>query len=70
MTLTEIILAVLMPPLAVALRQGTSRLDVAITFLLWVCGWLPGVIYALRLVTTGLRDLPGSVEDPFARRSA
>ena len=43
----EILLALVVPPLAVALRKGTSNKQVALAFVYWLLGWLPGVIYAL-----------------------
>jgi uncharacterized membrane protein YqaE (UPF0057 family) len=52
--LTEIILAFLLPPLAVALRTGLSR-KVLIALLLQLLGHIPGVIYALYIIS---RDQP------------
>jgi uncharacterized membrane protein YqaE (UPF0057 family) len=50
MTLIEALLAVIVPPVAVALKKGMSRpfwLDVVLTLL----GHIPGVVYALIVVT-------------------
>ena len=44
MSLLRVILAILFPPLAVIDRGCGS---VLITFLLTLCGWVPGVIGAL-----------------------
>jgi len=71
-TVIEILAALVVPPLGVRLRPGTTGRHVFIAFLLWLCGWLPGVIYALRIVTADIRDVPGSDSDPFrgaSRRS-
>lgn len=46
-----IILAILLPPLAVYLHYGEINNRFWITCLLWVLGILPGVIYALLVVT-------------------
>jgi uncharacterized membrane protein YqaE (UPF0057 family) len=48
--LLKIILAVLLPPLAVFLSSGIST-ALVINILLTVIGWLPGVIHALWIVT-------------------
>lgn len=45
MTLLEIILAIIFPPVAVALRYGLSG-KFWLSLLLTLIGWLPGVIYA------------------------
>lgn len=44
MSLLRVILAILFPPLAVADKGCGS---VLITFVLWLCGWIPGVLAAL-----------------------
>lgn len=46
-----IILAVLLPPLAVYLHQGEVNDKFWISLILTILGWFPGVIYALLLVT-------------------
>ena len=46
MTLLDIILAVLLPPVAVWRRNGLNG-QVLIAFLLWLLGHIPGAIYAL-----------------------
>lgn len=49
-SIVEIILAILVPPLAVFLHEGvTSRFWISI--LLWILGVLPGIIFALLVVT-------------------
>ena len=44
MSLLRVLLAIIVPPLAVA-DQGCG--SVLIVFLLTLCGWIPGVIAAL-----------------------
>ena len=46
-----IILAILLPPLAVYLHQGEINGKFWLSILLWFCFILPGVIYALLVVT-------------------
>jgi uncharacterized membrane protein YqaE (UPF0057 family) len=45
-----IILAILLPPLAVFLKSGTGK-DFVINLVLCVFFWIPGIIHALWLVT-------------------
>ena len=45
MSLLTIILSILLPPLAVALKKGLG-VDFLINLLLTALGWLPGVIHA------------------------
>lgn len=45
MSILTIILAVLLPPLAVGLRYGISK-QFLLNVLLTLIGWLPGVIHA------------------------
>lgn len=45
MSIVTIILAILLPPLAVALQYGISK-HFFINVLLTLVGWLPGVIHA------------------------
>ncbi len=45
MTLLSIILAILLPPLGVALQHGISG-KFWINLLLTLIGWLPGIIHA------------------------
>ncbi|RYF84528.1 MAG: YqaE/Pmp3 family membrane protein [Chitinophagaceae bacterium] len=52
-TVLEIILAILLPPVAVAIHEGiTWRFWVSI--LLWILGILPGIIFALLIVTDNI----------------
>jgi len=44
MSFWRVLLAIICPPLAV-LDKGCG--SVLITFILWICGWIPGVIAAL-----------------------
>ncbi len=44
MSIWRVILSIICPPLAV-LDKGCG--SISITFLLWLCGWVPGVIAAL-----------------------
>lgn len=49
-SIVEIILAILIPPLAVFLHEGvTSRFWISI--ILWILGVIPGIIFALLVVT-------------------
>lgn len=57
MQLVEIVLAVLLPPVAVAMRRGSTAVQVFLDVLLLICGWFPGVIYALWLVTADSRTV-------------
>lgn len=41
--LGELVLAILLPPLAVFLHKGVFDTDVLINILLTLLGWLPGV---------------------------
>ena len=45
-----IILAILLPPVAVFLKKGAD-LNLVINIVLWVLGVLPGIIHALWVVT-------------------
>ena len=49
-TLLLVILAILLPPLAVYLHEGTANNRFWISLLLTLLLWLPGVIYALIVV--------------------
>jgi uncharacterized membrane protein YqaE (UPF0057 family) len=44
MSIWRVILSIFCPPLAV-IDKGCG--SIVITFLLWLCGWVPGVIAAL-----------------------
>jgi uncharacterized membrane protein YqaE (UPF0057 family) len=46
MSLLTIILSILLPPLAVALKHGIGT-TFLVSVLLTILGWLPGVIHAL-----------------------
>lgn len=48
--LVAIIVALLLPPLAVFLKKGAGK-DLLINILLCLFGWIPGVIHALWVVT-------------------
>ena len=45
-----IILAILLPPVAVFLKKGAD-LNLVINIVLWLLGVLPGIIHALWVVT-------------------
>lgn len=60
MTFIEIVIALALPPLAVAMHRKATKQQVGMTFILWLLGWFPGVIYALRVVTAAPEDLPAS----------
>jgi uncharacterized membrane protein YqaE (UPF0057 family) len=49
-TLLEIIIAFLLPPVAVWMKKGLNG-QVLIALLLWLLGHIPGVIYALWVLT-------------------
>ncbi|MEN9685022.1 MAG: hypothetical protein RLZZ28_808 [Bacteroidota bacterium] len=49
-TLLLAILAILLPPLAVYLHEGTINGKFWLSLLLTLCFWIPGVIYALIVV--------------------
>jgi uncharacterized membrane protein YqaE (UPF0057 family) len=44
--LGELVLAILLPPLAVFLHKGQFDTDVLINILLCLLGWLPGALHA------------------------
>jgi uncharacterized membrane protein YqaE (UPF0057 family) len=48
-TLLLIILAIILPPVAVALVEGVG-LQLAISIILTILGWLPGIIHALWVI--------------------
>lgn len=50
MKLPEIVRAVLLPPLAVGLKKRLNR-QVFIALILWILGHIPGVIYALWVIS-------------------
>ena len=45
-----IILAILLPPVAVFLKKGAG-MDLVINVVLWILGIIPGVIHALWVIT-------------------
>ncbi|NER14964.1 YqaE/Pmp3 family membrane protein [Leptobacterium flavescens] len=44
MSIWRVLLAIIFPPLSV-LDKGCG--SILIVFILWICGWIPGVIAAL-----------------------
>lgn len=50
MNIIEIILAIFIPPLAVALKRGISG-TFFLNLLLYLLGWLPGVIHAFLVLS-------------------
>ena len=52
MSFWRVILSIICPPLAV-LDKGCG--SILITFLLWLCGWVPGVIAALVILNNPKR---------------
>ncbi|GAA5893520.1 YqaE/Pmp3 family membrane protein [Sporobolomyces salmoneus] len=46
------VLAIFVPPLPIAFKlgRGVSACDILINVLLWVLGWIPGVIHAWWLI--------------------
>lgn len=51
MPILQIILAVILPPLAVFLKRGAGT-ELIIGIVLWLLGWIPGTLYALYIVLT------------------
>jgi len=49
-TVLEVVIALFLPPLSVAMKKGLSS-KVLITAALQLCGHLPGVIYGIHVVT-------------------
>ena len=47
-----IIIAILLPPLAVFLKKGVG-VELLISLVLTLLGYLPGILYALYLILTG-----------------
>ncbi|MBA2498147.1 MAG: YqaE/Pmp3 family membrane protein [Chitinophagaceae bacterium] len=52
-TLLLVILAILLPPLAVYLHQGEINSKFWIALLLTLLFWIPGIIYALVVILGG-----------------
>ncbi len=50
MTVLEVLIALFLPPLAVAMKKGFSS-KVLIALLLQLCGHIPSVIYGIYVVT-------------------
>ena len=48
-TLLQVIIAILLPPVAVFLKQGAG-MQLVISIVLTICFFIPGVIYALLVV--------------------
>ncbi len=67
MTVVEILVALVIPPLAVWMKKGSTSQQVLMAFLLWILGWLPGVVYALFVVTAAPKDLPSTYAETATR---
>jgi uncharacterized membrane protein YqaE (UPF0057 family) len=52
-TLLLVIIAIIVPPLAVYLHQGEINTKFWISLILTLLGWLPGIIYALIVILGG-----------------
>jgi uncharacterized membrane protein YqaE (UPF0057 family) len=52
-TLLLVIIAIIVPPLAVYLQQGEINTKFWISLILTLLGWLPGIIYALIVILGG-----------------
>ena len=50
MPILQIVLAILLPPVAVFLKAGAGK-DLVINIILCLLFWLPGIIHALWIVT-------------------
>lgn len=55
MTVIEIIIALFLPPLAVYMETRRLNGQFWLSVILWLLGHIPGVIYALYLITTDER---------------
>lgn len=55
----KLIIAVLLPPLAVAIERGCSA-DLLINICLTILGWIPGIIHAIYII---LKRQPRSTFD-------
>ena len=51
MTFIELLLAVFLPPVAVLLRAGVG-LQLLLSIILTIIGWIPGVIHALWVLSS------------------
>ncbi|HEX2464103.1 MAG TPA: YqaE/Pmp3 family membrane protein [Thermoanaerobaculia bacterium] len=54
MTFLEVLLAVFLPPVAVLLRAGFG-LQLLLSIILTIIGWIPGVIHALWVLSSRSR---------------
>ncbi len=50
MTVLEVLIALFLPPLSVAMKKGLS-IKVLIAAVLQLCGHFPGVVYGIYVVT-------------------
>ncbi|HEX6199691.1 MAG TPA: YqaE/Pmp3 family membrane protein [Thermoanaerobaculia bacterium] len=57
MTLLQIVLAILFPPLSVFLQRGIG-LALLLNIVLTIIGWIPGVLHALWVGHAGARTRP------------
>lgn len=57
MTVVEIIVALFLPPLAVLMKTPRLNGPFWLSVVLWLLGYIPGVIYAIYYVTTEQRFL-------------
>lgn len=57
MSLLQIILAILFPPLSVFLQRGLG-LTLLLNIVLTIIGWIPGVLHALWVGYSGVRTRP------------
>lgn len=56
MSILMIILTILLPPVAVLIKEGLG-LQFLLNLLLTLIGWLPGVVHAFWLLSRGSADL-------------
>ncbi|KAF2668131.1 UPF0057-domain-containing protein [Microthyrium microscopicum] len=56
-------LAIFLPPVSVFLKRGCGA-DLLINILLWVLGWIPGVIHAWYIVSRSERRKVVVVQQP------
>ena len=64
-TLLLVIIAILLPPLAVGLKDGIG-FHLFLNIILTLLVWLPGMVHALWVVLKGLRT-DENVRSPFRR---
>ncbi|KAJ8562175.1 hypothetical protein K7X08_011466 [Anisodus acutangulus] len=62
----EVLLAILLPPLGVCLRNGCCTVEFLICVVLTILGYIPGIIYALYAILWVEREPPTDHYDSLA----